>query len=69
MSTHVKHDKDFIFVKGAKEHNLKNIDVSIPKNKLNNNPIHIFPLPTKTCPITPFIEINKVATHNIIKRK
>ena len=34
MSTHVKHDKDFIFVKGAKEHNLKNIDVSIPKNKL-----------------------------------
>ncbi len=34
MSTHVKHDKDFIFVKGAKEHNLKNIDVAIPKNKL-----------------------------------
>ncbi|MDI9338636.1 MAG: excinuclease ABC subunit A, partial [Alphaproteobacteria bacterium] len=25
---------DFIIVKGAREHNLKNIDVSIPKNKL-----------------------------------
>lgn len=27
-------NKDFIFVKGAKEHNLKNIDVKIPRNKL-----------------------------------
>jgi len=26
--------KDYIFVKGAKEHNLKNISVKIPKNKL-----------------------------------
>jgi len=27
-------DQDFIFVKGAKEHNLKNVDVEIPRNKL-----------------------------------
>ena len=27
-------DKDFIEVFGAREHNLKNIDISIPKNKL-----------------------------------
>jgi excinuclease ABC subunit A len=26
--------KDYIFIKGAREHNLKNIDVSIPRNKL-----------------------------------
>ncbi|MDI6734577.1 MAG: excinuclease ABC subunit UvrA [bacterium] len=26
--------KDFIFIKGAREHNLKNIDVQIPRNKL-----------------------------------
>ena len=25
---------EYIFVKGAKEHNLKNIDVKIPRNKL-----------------------------------
>ena len=25
---------DYIFVKGAKEHNLKNMDVRIPRNKL-----------------------------------
>ena len=27
-------DKDYIFIKGAKEHNLKNIDVTIPRNRL-----------------------------------
>ncbi|MDP3789069.1 MAG: excinuclease ABC subunit UvrA [Candidatus Omnitrophota bacterium] len=27
-------EKEYIFVKGAKEHNLKNIDVRIPRNKL-----------------------------------
>jgi len=27
--------KDYIYVKGAKEHNLKNIDVKIPRNKFN----------------------------------
>ncbi len=27
-------EKDHIFIKGAKEHNLKNIDVKIPRNKL-----------------------------------
>ena len=26
--------KDYIFVKGAKEHNLKNIDVRIPRNTM-----------------------------------
>ena len=25
---------DYIEIKGAREHNLKNIDISIPKNKL-----------------------------------
>lgn len=30
----MKKDDDFIIVKGAKEHNLKNIDVKIPKNEL-----------------------------------
>ena len=25
---------DYIIIKGAKEHNLKNIDIDIPKNKL-----------------------------------
>ena len=25
---------DFIKIKGAREHNLKNIDINIPKNKL-----------------------------------
>ena len=25
---------DFIVIKGAREHNLKNIDVTIPRNKL-----------------------------------
>ena len=25
---------DFIEIKGAREHNLKNVDISIPKNKL-----------------------------------
>ena len=27
-------DNDFIFVRGAKQHNLKNVSVKIPKNKL-----------------------------------
>src|SRR5512136_2305308 len=27
-------EKEYIFIKGAKEHNLKNIDVKIPRNKL-----------------------------------
>ena len=27
-------DNDYIIVTGAREHNLKNIDISIPKNKL-----------------------------------
>ena len=27
-------EKKTIFVKGAKEHNLKNIDIEIPRNKL-----------------------------------
>ena len=27
-------EKDYIFIKGAKEHNLKDIDVKIPRNKL-----------------------------------
>lgn len=27
-------EKDYIFIKGAREHNLKNIDVKIPRNKL-----------------------------------
>jgi len=27
-------EKDFIFIKGAKEHNLKNIDLKLPRNKL-----------------------------------
>ncbi|NQT06255.1 MAG: excinuclease ABC subunit UvrA, partial [Candidatus Omnitrophica bacterium] len=26
--------KDYIFVKGAKEHNLKNVDIKLPRNKL-----------------------------------
>ncbi|MCL1941841.1 MAG: excinuclease ABC subunit UvrA, partial [Synergistaceae bacterium] len=29
----MKHDKEFIIIKGAKEHNLKNIDVKIPRNE------------------------------------
>lgn len=29
-----QNSKDFIFIKGAKVHNLKNIDVSIPRNKI-----------------------------------
>ena len=27
-------EKEFILIKGAREHNLKNIDVEIPRNKL-----------------------------------
>ena len=27
-------ERDYIFIKGAREHNLKNIDVEIPRNKL-----------------------------------
>lgn len=34
MSICITREHDFIFVKGAKEHNLKNIDIKIPKNKL-----------------------------------
>lgn len=30
----IQNDKNFIYIKGARTHNLKNIDVSIPKNKL-----------------------------------
>ena len=30
----LKMEKDYIFIKGAREHNLKNIDVKIPRNKL-----------------------------------
>ena len=28
------HPKDYILIKGAKLHNLKNVDVAIPRNKL-----------------------------------
>jgi excinuclease ABC subunit A len=31
--TNNQHDKDFIFIKGARLHNLKNIDVNLPRNK------------------------------------
>ncbi len=34
MKNPEKHERESIFVKGAKEHNLKNIDIEIPKNKL-----------------------------------
>ncbi len=34
VSSEEKADKDFIEVFGAREHNLKNIDIKIPKNKL-----------------------------------
>jgi excinuclease ABC subunit A len=34
MSSCTTREHDFIFVKGAKEHNLKNVNVEIPKNKL-----------------------------------
>jgi len=30
----MREDKEFIFIRGAKEHNLKNIDLKIPRNKL-----------------------------------
>jgi excinuclease ABC subunit A len=32
--THLADNKDAIFIKGARMHNLKNVDVSIPRNKL-----------------------------------
>ncbi|MCH9023990.1 MAG: excinuclease ABC subunit A, partial [candidate division Zixibacteria bacterium] len=36
MSTYRKPTKnaDFLFIKGAREHNLRNIDVKIPRNSL-----------------------------------
>ncbi len=32
-NTNNQHDKDYIFIKGARLHNLKNIDVNLPRNK------------------------------------
>ncbi len=34
LETQIPNTNDYIYIKGARMHNLKNIDVSIPKNKL-----------------------------------
>ena len=34
MSKKTKHNQDYIEIKGAKLHNLRNISLKIPKNKL-----------------------------------
>ena len=35
-------DKNLITIRGARQHNLKNLDLSLPRNKFTNNLISSF---------------------------